>query len=87
MKYRNMPVLIQIIKRLPPIVGKLNLVILVLATNGWIFQKKPQPITLAYWILPGVVLLATLLCCLNRTAKTQRYYNDATGGADEVHPK
>ena len=74
-KYHNVPIFIHLIRRLPPLPGKISFFILILAANGWIFYEKPESVTLIYWIFPGAALLVSLFCCFNLTAIVQRYYD------------
>lgn len=76
-KYNRKLIIVHILGKLSPPCGKVSFILLLLAYNGWIFHTKPSSVTLIYWLLPSLVLIASILCWISITAIASSYYEDS----------
>lgn len=79
-KYGDVPLLALTTRVVSVLGANISVISLITISNGWVFSKKPESLTITYWILPSVIYL---LCI----ALTLIVVNSARGGQDKTEAK
>ena len=60
-KYGNTPLLILATKFLSVLGTNLSIILLLTVTNGWVFSRKPESLTVMYWVLPCILYISCIV--------------------------
>lgn len=63
LKYGNYSPLILAMRNISLIGTNISILSLITSANLWVFYKKPESVTIMYWILPGILYLLCIAYC------------------------
>lgn len=80
-KYGDISLLVLATRAISVLGTNLSIISLITIANGWVFSKKPESLTITYWILPSIIYMlciALSLIVLNSARGVQAKHSGST---------